>query len=1199
MHPLVQQIDSLRRRLVWRERAAAACRVAAALLAAALVLGLVDYLVRFSDPGLRIMATAALVAAVGWAAYRWWYVPSRRRLRPLHVARRVEARFPQLHDSLASALEFLQQSEEDRTAGSAQLRRLVVAEAATTAEELPLEDVIDRRPLRRAAGWLAVPLVAVAICLALDARAVGTAAARLAAPLGSAEWPRLHHLKFRDVPERLAAGQTFEVELIDTAGKLPDDVRIEYRIADDGRREYSSEPMTRAGEAMVARRENVRRPFAFRAVGGDDDTMRWQHVEVIEPPQLERLHITVHPPAYTAQPARSGERHLQVLAGSRIEMEGEVNKPIVAARILAADARPVVATIRADEAGNEGRAFHIAPSQWVAAQSGKYRLELTDREGLPVVVGQWNLRVEPDPPPSISWQRPADDLYVTPQAVVPIELAVKDNLAVERVELVYQRSDRSEAELERQPTEPPVELYRGPESPATTAGKAADETGESRVVAHDWNLAPLELPPGAQMTLHAAAADYRPGVGRTAMPRRLSIITAEELESHLAERLTQIVRQLERALTMQRTTRQDVRRLEIQQQEATLGGGDRHALQAAELNQRRVGRVLVDPAEGVPALVDSLRALVEMNRASSSDMRATLDRLAAELDRLAAGPLDVADRELTAARKAMDALTNDEARMTNDGTLDSSFVLRHSSLATSLTTAGSSQDEVVESLERLIHELSGKADYRRFARLLAELRQEQIALQESAGAQIGLETLPLRASELTRPQRVRLNQAAAGQSALAARLEKIERGMDDLARQLADDESEAALTLADAVALARRLAIGASMHQAARDFNRNRVGQALDRQTQIAQQLQQVLDILRNEKERRPEQLADQLREAEQRLAELRDKLAQLRQQTSRAEREPAEAADRRQLEPLHRQQQALRRDIEQLARQLERLQAPEAEKSTRTAAERLDDREQKQQRPSPSPEMQRAEQDLDEAARQLAARRQQAEDDLALEFVRRFQAQLGEMVEQQKRVVEATADLDRRREPSKPPGAQMSQSMAQLADDERRLAEKAREHSELLFGLGAVRVSLEEAERRLVAAAELLAQQQTGPPTQAAERQALDRLEGMMQAFAQTAQEAGQNQQPGAGAGAGGQQPPRRPTFELLEVKMLRMLQADLNERTADLRRRQDELDRPLAEGQQAELEREARELAAEQGRLAELVEDMLARDNDEQPEE
>jgi hypothetical protein len=56
-------------------------------------------------------------------------------------------------------------------------------------------------------------------------------------------------------------------------------------------------------------------------------------------------------------------------------------------------------------------------------------------------------------------------------------------------------------------------------------------------------------------------------------------------------------------------------------------------------------------------------------------------------------------------------------------------------------------------------------------------------------------------------------------------------------------------------------------------------------------------------------------------------------------------------------------------------------------------------------------------------------------------------------------------------------------------------------------------------------------------------------------------------------------------------MLQADLNERTQQLQKR------VAAAGgaQKAEMQREAQEIVAEQGRLAELVQSMLSRDNEE----
>jgi uncharacterized protein YdcH (DUF465 family) len=1155
-------------------------------LAATLALGLIDYVIRYTDRGLRIMATAALAAAAAWASYRWWYVPSRARLAPLSVARRIEAQFPFLGDSLASAIEFLGQSEDDPTAGSAQLRRQVIATAETAVDHLPLDEVIDRRPLRRAATWLAAAALALAVCLAIDAGAVGTALVRLAAPFGATQWPREHHLAFRDLPTLLAAGQPFEVELIDESSELPDEVRIEYRTTGNGRRQHETEKMTRVGDMMVARRENVGAPFAFRAVGGDDDTMPWHEVTVVEPPGLESMDIVIHPPAYTGLPAEPAERHLEVLAGTGIEVRGTASEPLSAARILRDGDQSIDATIGPHGAGNERRTFHIAPDQWRADKASAYRVELADADGVAGVVGQWNLRVQPDPPPTIAWQWPNDDLFVTQSAIVPIELAVKDKLAIHTVELIVRRPGIDEGTVPAEPEEQRMELFRGPDQAVAANDAASGSRGDNRTIEHTLNVAAMNVPVGMQLTLQAEASDYRPGTGRTVAPRRITIITADELEARLADRQAQIVRQLEQALATERTTREDTRRLEIQQRDAgALTAGDRNTLQSVDLNQRRVGQMLVDPAEGVPALIDALITELDINQLPSSDTRATMRELAAALDRLAAGPLPTAESELISARKTADAPTDDNAAL----------------LTRSLVSAGSAQDQVIDQLEQLLNELGGWNDFRRFVRQLAELRHDQIVHEKTSRAEIGLETLPLDVRELSRTQRASLNSATASQDALARRYEKIEQGMDTLVGQLADKDATAAGTLADAVALARQLTIGANIHEAARDLSENRVGVALERESKIAADLEQVLDVLRNRSEDRLDELVDKLRQTEERLARLRQQAAQLREQIQRAEQQGGNA-DPRQLQELRAQQEQLRREAEQLARQLDRLQAEDAGRSTQSAANRLNSQPQDgsqnaaDQRPSSSDEVKKAEEELAKAAEQLAERRQQAELDLALEFVRRFQAELQDMIGRQQSVIRDTAALDKTRAASTPLTPDQSQRLKAITDAERELAGLAREHSEVLFGLGAVRESLEDATRRLNAAAEVLATENTGTAAQQAEERALERLAGMLEAFAQTAAEAGGNQGGGGQGGQGGEQ--RRPTFELLEVKMLRMLQVDLNERTSTFQQRLDVGDQPADPQAEAALQGEAQELAAEQRRLAGLVEEMLNRDNEKQQE-
>jgi hypothetical protein len=926
--------------------------------------------------------------------------------------------------------------------------------------------------------------------------------------------------------------------------------------------------------------------------------MPWHDVEVVNPPQLETLIVKVHPPSYTAWPASEVDRHFNVLEGTGIEISGTASEPLSAAQVLVDGAEPMAATIKPNTGGNAGREFQVAPEQWVASKSGEYRVELAGADGIAGVAGRWNIRVRPDTAPTVAWQQPAGDLYVTATAIVPIAVTINDDLAIHVVELLYELSDQSASERDNGSAASSIEIYRGLDQAAPHADHQASD-GERRVVEYRWDLAALQLSVGSQLEIYAAATDYRPGTGRTKDPRQITIITLDELHARLADRQAQLMRLLEQALNAQRTTRDDVRRLDRQQRDGALTGAAANSVGAADLAQRRVGRMLTDSREGMPAVVAAILAELEMNRVTGSELRASLERLLDEVEKLSRGPLGVAERELAAVRKLVDDKSPRRTSVDNRPIAFDEAGLER--LSSSLASAGAAQDEVIAALDRLLAEYAGEVDQHRLAQQLSELRRDQVAHQQSTSAEIGTETLPLQLSELSRSQRERLEQAAEGQNVLAQRLERIEQALEKLAANQSGRDASTRAPAA-AVELARRLGIGAKMQETVRDLEANRVAQALAREAEIAADLQQILDALRERDERGPDQLARGLRAAEEQLATLRQQLSELRQQVAQMEQQPASSQQSNTLAQLHTDQRSLRGEIQRLSRQLDELQAKEASQSTQRAANQLDggQRDAQQQSASPRPrssrEMQQAEQELERAARELAARHQQAEDDLALAFVRRFQAELGQMVERQQRVVSETIALDAQLRSNESTADQMRQPLAKLAGEEKELTQLAKEHREVLSGLGAVRVSLEDAERRLAAAAELLDDGNSSQAAQRAERHALARLEGMLQAFSQTNADASNSTPPpGGSSGQPADQPPqRRPTFELLEVKMLRMLQADLNQKTQAHQARLAS-DSPPNEGQRAELLDEARELAAEQGRLAELVQGMLTRDNDD----
>ena len=139
---------------------------------------------------------------------------------------------------------------------------------------------------------------------------------------------------------------------------------------------------------------------------------------------------------------------------------------------------------------------------------------------------RWDIQAIADEPPQIGLDRPIGTLFVTPSAVVPLKLTVRDDLAIHQVILHYLRSDQTDE------GEKTVELYAGP---AKVAGLASADSiamvsgAESKVIEHEWDLGPLALSPGVQLTMTASASDYRP---QTSMSQavRIVVLTPGEFE---------------------------------------------------------------------------------------------------------------------------------------------------------------------------------------------------------------------------------------------------------------------------------------------------------------------------------------------------------------------------------------------------------------------------------------------------------------------------------------------------------------------------------------------------------------------------------------------------------------------------------------------------------------------------------------------
>lgn len=1166
-HPLQIKIDHVRhaaRRLVAIHGLSL---VVAVGLGCALLLGLTDFLIRYQDLGVRTIATLVFVVTLVWASYRFLYLALAGRWRDVDVAQRIESRFPQLKDQLSSTIGFLATDADDALAGSAELRRAVVVETTSQVERLNLDDVIQRRPTQRALRIAGGVCLAALILIALNPRAALIAAVRLANPLSSAAWPKTHQLAFKDAPTRLATGQTFEVELIDEHGRLPDNVRIHYRFDSGGVRTEESEPMQAIGELMVARKENVNRPFEYRAEGGDDQSMPWTRLEVLEPPRVESLTVTLYPPKYTLWPIAEGDKHIQAIRGTHVALKGTTTKPIKSAMFHQDGGLEIPATVSAS-----GYEFSIDASadsgELVVDKSGGYWIEMEDAEGLSGgALDRWEIRAVADAAPSVVIEQPTGNVFVTAEAQVPLKVVVKDDLAVHDVALHFARSDRSDVQ------DFVVGLYEQAKpiaSPSTQDGAAA---GESQVIDYAWDLASLALKPGTQVTFYASASDYLPQVGQSP-PRRLTIITPQELEDRIAQRQALILGELARVLKMQQESRSQTTGLEIQLKSVgQLAKQDIDHAQGAELNQRQVTRTLTSNSEGIPAQISDLLSDLSSNKVDSPDVERRMRAIQTEIDRLAEENLSVIERELTSAIKGAQA-----ALPGADAAKPSSKA--NSAIAGSLKTAGENQDAVIRSLEGMLRELSQWDNYRRFGRDVAQIKRDQDDILERT-RQLGTRTLTKDLKDLDAQQQADLHKLAARQQELARRFDKVQQEMDQAKTRLGESDPLAAATIADALDQARQAAISGQMRQAGSQVDRNQVGQATEQQAKTARDLEELLDTLSNRRESELARLVKKLREAEAQLAEMRKAQAGLKKKLQDAAQESNPEKRKQELQRLAREEQALQEKVDRLARRLERLQADRAGKSLATAAGKMGRSQsagQKGEAGEAGDKAAAAERDLDEAQQQLAERRQQAEADLAREQLAKIEDALKGLHQRQGKIVADTVELQSERVRQGELTLGQTASVRDLAREQKLLRSETSSLAEKLAAAEVFHLALERIADEMAKAAGLLQKGATDEPTQNAEQAALARCAQLLDALHAAAQKPKQGDDQGGQGGGGKQGGQQDGIRRVAEIRLLKLMQEELNTRFADFIEAQRQ--NPKSDDAQSLVE-----ISREQGRLAELA--------------
>lgn len=1205
-HPLDVKIGALRRKarsllLLHGTSCAVGVAVAAVGLAAA-----GDYLLRYEEPGIRFASTAAMLAVVVWGLWRFFLPAYRTELSDVFLARQIEKKFPLLKERLAGSVAFLRARDDDPSAGSADLRRATIHATTQDALRLPLAGVVRIRPIVAAVLTAAV-VVAGAISVAV-ARPHTTRIAlnRLFVPWGDDLWPQKNHLKFLNPVKRIAYGHRFRAEAIDAdRAELDGDVMIVYRRNAEDKTPEQVAMRLESGK-WVTEREEVKQDFSYRAIGGDDRSMPWIDVQVVEPPTVSEVRWKVtYPPYVRWKPLDTGKLAAErpsltnpLPAGATLELLGaRASKPISAA-VIHADGRPAVKVTLDAEDPHVFSLTLAAGNALKLEKSESLRFELTGNDGFG---GGEEVRqeiiVEADPPPWVrllkpqgSAEDPRGDILITPTARINVAVqagdsfAIRPQTALRSVELRYSRSDRS-ADGDKS-----IVLHSGPTTfdPAEAEAPTHLKDEELRTIDYEWDLKPLDLKPGTFLTVFAAASDYQPQE-RISESRRLRIVSPDEFLERMNERQRALHAELNRVRAKQDTAQKqtaeaaannreqpsDDFKKEDSERRNLIEALDRQREITASLGLERPATSATDPErkaaerrEGVRGRVASMLDDLKANRIDNREVESRLTDIAARLNEVERDtkPQEIADK----LAEALKTDRRDDAQ--------------RAEAVAALETAGERQQELLTALDAMLRNLTQWDDYGKFHEELARIKreQEQVAGEtaEHLQKQLKNEGKPNETAQQRKEAADRnRDDLAARQAGLSRRFEQLQQTMKRNAENGAAQNNE---SLQRAIEAAQRTNPSGSMREAGQMLRDDQAGKAPARQQEALAKLGQVMQALSAQKVDELNRLVSKLKKAE---AELND-VAKEQKGLKKKFRDAAAIADEKErneeLKRLAKKQRELQEKTAKLVEELKRLRAEKAVAKLEQGGGKMDGAGQgAEQGDAGQAEEQSAsaERDLENAQQELAQERRQAEKDLAQEIAAKLIDDLKALITHEQRIVAEVARYEALRTGGGLTRA-ASIGLLDLAEEQAALERDVRATAERLGSAPAFKLGLEGAAGDMARAAALVRERKTDVPTQQAAASAVRRLQRLTEALKPRKNDKPGGDQGGGGEGEGGdQQGGSQTPTDVAELMLIKLLQEDVNARTK-------ELDAIRKRGKLTpEESREFTNLGEEQGKLAELL--------------
>lgn len=1200
-----------------------------------LLLGLLaialDWSLNIVDPAIRLILGLGIGATLGWTVWKHLLIPLQTPVTDLDLALKIENHYPALKDSLSSSLEFDSQPVT-HYAGSAQMRQAVIQESYQRASQINFLELIDTHPIRKTMISAASLCLLVAGLSVLHPGQMILGFHRLILPFSAPEWPQNVELQILDEnlvpietspgnPYQVVEGQSFQFFVENRKGSPPEDLRLEYQTSQKSqlRPQVYTEPLRLVTVPDAATGENrdlgtgslvvSSKTVKLRAVGGDDHSMPWLTIQSVPPTTIKLEEVTLTPPAYSQQPQTrlpTGVGNFKALVGTRVQVAASSNKLLKSVALRVKDQKPQSVKLDDDRK-------HFT-TEFTITEPGTYSywFDIENDQGFrPPSPERYEITGLTDALPEVFLEKPDTDLQVTPDAQIPLTVVIKDDLAIASASIRYQKSSREESLSRALRTDRPTQTF--------PLKFKAQQAATELIINQNWQLADLKLTAGDRIIFRAEATDlFQPSDSSanessptqaahtgSSISRVLTIVDTDYKSNELVNRHAQLLEELTRVLKDQRLLNTEVQ--DVQHQLERVGQvrtQELDTIKQVEMDQKRVSSQLSSPRTGLEQRAKELLQELEWNRIEDPGMQQRLSQLSTELSRMNQDIFPQIQEQLTQARKKLQASADSKTQP--DKKTESGQKSKPDDQASrkpsadqkpleALTRAEQGQQQVINRLDQVLKSLS---EWQKTRDLVSELN-DQIAQQSEIQEQtekLARRTITRSFSNLSLQDQADLEKLASRQERQSDNFKSFRDLLDNIQSQSQENPQSDQFQKQAAIDFLRKKSLPEKMRQTADRLKQNQVGQAIQEQQQIQESMQQLKEIFENQTTESPDQMIKKLKQSEQKLGLLKQKQQDVLQKLKSASKNADTAELKKELEQLVKQEQELQQQLQQLEDQLQKLNLNRASDSVRRANRRLskaNDALKQGQTGQAEQEMQESLDDIEQAQRELASRRQELEESLAFEEFAKFETEIESLIERQQAVITETSRLEQLRLERGRWSRGQLKSLKQLSKTEQDLQHQTEAFIERMAGAPVFVLAIRNVRDQLAIAVVRLEERLTDSETLAAETRAQEKLKEMLQILKQRQQQNRDQSQDGE-SDNNNSMPPQDQIPLIAQLRLLKLLQEALLQQTIQFNESIDQ-QKELTPDQQ-ELRKQ---LAQDQADLADLSRELMLLLNSSQSDE